>query len=92
VEIAHEDEPREDVRGDHVRPRDHRDSGRVAQQQARVERQFLRHQTEQDAEQQTRRRSQRGDRHGHRHAEEREHSEMHDGIGRDEPERGEAER
>src|SRR5439155_1675326 len=70
-----------------VRPRNHRDSGRVAQQQARIERQFLHYQTEQDPEQQTRRRSQRGDRPGHRHTQDREHSEMHDGIGRDESER-----
>ena len=87
VEVPHEDEPREHVRCDHVRPGNDRDTGPVAQQQAGVERQFLGHQAEQHAEQQARRGSQHGDRPGHADAEQREHREVDDGIGRDQSER-----
>jgi len=87
VEIPHEDESREDVRGDHLWPRNHRDTGGVARQQTGIEGELLSHQAEQHAEQQPRRGSQGGDRPGHGNAKDRKHSEVHDGIGRDESER-----
>ncbi len=88
VQVGHENEPRQHVGDDDLRPRHHRDASRPARQQARVEDQLLRHEAERHGEQEARRHTQRGDRAGHRDTEQREHREVHDRVGGDQTERG----
>src|SRR5439155_458147 len=88
VEIPHENPPRQHIRRDDMRPRDHGHARRAAEQQARIEHQLLRHETERHAEQQPWRQPQCPDCGGHRDAEQREHREVHHGVSRHDPERG----
>jgi len=87
VQVGDEDESRQHVGDDDLRPRHRRDAARPAQQQPRVEDQLLRHEAERDGEQQARRRPQGGDRPGQRDAEQPEHREVYHGVGGHQSER-----
>ena len=76
VQVRHEDETRQHVGGDHMRPRHHRDARGAAERQPRVEHQFLCDQAEHHAQQQARGRSQGRERGRHGDAEQREHAEV----------------
>jgi hypothetical protein len=87
VQVRHEDEARQHVGGDHVRPRHHCDAGCAAEREPRVEDQFLGDQAEHHAQQQPRGRSQGGEGGRHGDAEQREDGEVDQGIRRHQSER-----